>query len=419
MPVRRNTIRFNFVHPPELLEELVSRIPNTTSFIQRHGSLLSLVTAKRDQQLMSVLTQFYDPLYQCFTFQDFQLVPTLEEFSDLLGIPILDQTPFTGWEKTLRLEDIAAALPLTHQEVTDNWVTRSGVKGFLAKFLIGKANSFWNDLDFRAYEDILALLIYGLVLFPNPDNFINVTAIRIFMSQNPVPTLLGDILQQLHARTTRRRGTLWCCIPLLVRWFISHLPKFILKNQEGRGWAHRLMSLTDKDIIWTCRGLDEIAVIDRCGEYPNVPLIGTQGGISYNPCLALRQFGRARRAGPHEMLVPHISFEFQVDSDELRRRFIKAWDKVHKADPQELGPKTSLPMEAYYKWVRIRAQKLGMPYEAVRPVILECPDKDGVPPTVLPPQIPTDYETLKRSWSQLREERDSYREKFNEQELKI
>ena len=116
----------------------------------------------------------------------------------------LDQTPFTGWEKTLRLEDIAAALPLTHQEVTDNWVTRSGVKGFLAKFLIGKASDFWNDLDFRAYEDILALLIYGLVLFPNPDNFINVTSIRIFMSQNPVPTLLGDILQQLHARTTRR-----------------------------------------------------------------------------------------------------------------------------------------------------------------------------------------------------------------------
>ena len=67
-------------------------------------------------------------IYNFFTFQDFQLVPTLEEFSDLLGIPILDQTPFTGWEKTLRLEEIAAALPLTHKEVMDNWVTRSRVK---------------------------------------------------------------------------------------------------------------------------------------------------------------------------------------------------------------------------------------------------------------------------------------------------
>ena len=97
------------------------------------------------------------------------------------------------------------------------------------------------------------------------------------------------------------------------------------------------------------------------------------------------------------MLVPHISFEFQVDSDELRRRFIKAWDIIHKDDPHELGPKTSLPMESYYRWVRIRAQKLGMPYEAVRPIILEFPDRDRVPPTVLHPQIPTDVDTLKRS----------------------
>ena len=114
------------------------------------------------------------------------------------------------------------------------------------------------------------------------------------------------------------------------------------------------------------------------------------------------------------MLIPHISFEFQVDSDELRRRFIRAWDKIHKADPHELGPKTYLPMEPYFRWVRIRAQKLGMPYEAVRPITLEVADKDGVPQTILHPHTPTDVGTLKRSCMQLRDERDSYREKFNE-----
>ena len=120
MPVRRNTIRLNFVQPPTLLKDLVGRIPNTTSFINRHGSLLGLITAKWDQQLISVLTQFYDPLYHCFTFQDFQLVPTLEEFSYLLGIPVLEQTPFTGLEKTPRPEEIAAILPLTKEEVLAN-----------------------------------------------------------------------------------------------------------------------------------------------------------------------------------------------------------------------------------------------------------------------------------------------------------
>ena len=49
------------------------------------------------ESILSTLVQFYDPLYHCFTFQDYHLVPTLEEFFDLLGISILEQTPFTDW----------------------------------------------------------------------------------------------------------------------------------------------------------------------------------------------------------------------------------------------------------------------------------------------------------------------------------
>ena len=153
--------------------------------------------------------------------------------------------------------------------------------------------------------------------------------------------------------------------------------------------------------------MDEVAIIDHCGEYPNVPLIGTHGGITYNPCLALRQFGRSRREGPHELLMPSIIFDFQGDSDEQRRRFIRTWDRVHRSDPHELGPKTSLPMEPYLRWVRIRAQKLGMPYEAVLPIIVEVADEEGVLPTILHPYMPTDIGALKRSWMQLREERDA------------
>ena len=78
------------------------------------------------------------------------------------------------------------------------------------------------------------------------------------------------------------------CAPLLARWFISHLPKSILKNKEGMGWAYRIMSLAHIDIIWTTTGMEDVAIIDRCREYLNVPLLGINGGITYNPCLALR-----------------------------------------------------------------------------------------------------------------------------------
>ena len=88
-----------------------------------------------------------------------------------------------------------------------------------------KAQDCWNSLDLQAFEEILALLIYGMVLFPNPDQLIDVNVVKIFMSRNPVPTLLGDILHSLHACTLKRRGTLLCCIPLLARWFISTYPR--------------------------------------------------------------------------------------------------------------------------------------------------------------------------------------------------
>ena len=67
----------------------------------------------------------------------------------------------------------------------------------------------------------------------------------------------------------------------------------------------------------------EISSIDL--EYPNVPLLGIRGGITYNPCLALRKFGYARRDGPHELLIEGIVFNYEDDVQGYRQRFIRAW----------------------------------------------------------------------------------------------
>ena len=81
---------------------------------------------------MSVLFQFFDPKHHCFTFPDYQLVPTLEEFSQLLDIPILEQLHFTGLEEVPKPEVIASALHLKRADVVSNWETRSGVKVFFS-----------------------------------------------------------------------------------------------------------------------------------------------------------------------------------------------------------------------------------------------------------------------------------------------
>ena len=146
---------------------------------------------------------------------------------------MLDQILFTGLEETPKPEVISEALHLKRADIIANWETISGVKGFLANFLLEKACSFWEDMDFQAFEDVLALLIYGLVIFPNPDQFIDVNAIKVFLSRNLIPTLLGDILHCFHTRTMKKRGTLLCCIPLLSKWFTLHLPRSTLMNEQG------------------------------------------------------------------------------------------------------------------------------------------------------------------------------------------
>ena len=135
----RKTIRINLVAISPQLKDLVSELPDQAQFLKKHGSLLNLVTTGFKEDMMRVLFQFFDPKHHCFTFPDYQLVPTLEEFSRLLGMPILDQTPFSGLEKIPKSEEVAAALHMTKSDIEANWVTRSGVKGLLAKFLMNKA----------------------------------------------------------------------------------------------------------------------------------------------------------------------------------------------------------------------------------------------------------------------------------------
>ncbi|KAI5436146.1 hypothetical protein KIW84_022557 [Lathyrus oleraceus] len=88
------------------------------------------------------------------------------------------------------------------------------------------------------------------------------------------------------------------------------------------------MSLTNDDIVWYDSGLRSLDIIDSCGEFSNMPLISTQGGINYIPALARRQLGKGR---------------------------------------SELGPRNRVALEDYTTWVKKRALELKMSYACERP----------------------------------------------------
>ncbi|CAL5207473.1 unnamed protein product [Lathyrus oleraceus] len=109
---RRNTKKYSFRCPDlKELRKLASFVLDPLDFKQHHGKILSILSFDVVEGLLSVLVQFYDPLYRCFTFPDFQLVPTLKEYSHLFGIPVSSRVPFSGLEEIPRSSIIAEALP--------------------------------------------------------------------------------------------------------------------------------------------------------------------------------------------------------------------------------------------------------------------------------------------------------------------
>ena len=77
------------------LRDLALKIEDPTGFRRRYGALLTILQTNVDEKLVHTLVQFYDRDYRCFTFPDFQLVPTLEAYSSLMGLSIAKGIPFS------------------------------------------------------------------------------------------------------------------------------------------------------------------------------------------------------------------------------------------------------------------------------------------------------------------------------------
>ena len=234
-----------------------------------------------------------------------------------MDLLITDRVPFTGLEGEPKPHEIVALIHLGKSEVEAHMTTNGGIRGLPAQFLLEKARYFSRMKSTVTFEAIFALLAYGLFLFPNVDKFVDINAIRIFMIGNPVPTLLGDAYYSVHLQNSYHGGMIICCTPLLYQWFISHMPQsdaFWDVKKEPR-WAPKIMALTHSDIDLYHRAYQDVEIIDSCGSFPHVPLLGTKGGINYNYVFARRQLGYPMRDKPNSI---HLSSFFLKEGEDHR-----------------------------------------------------------------------------------------------------
>ncbi|XP_050878259.1 uncharacterized protein LOC127082076, partial [Lathyrus oleraceus] len=260
-----------------------------------------------------------------------------KEVERIIGRNLKDHYPFPKLDEDIPPKRIVSALGLKVSEVVDNWDVKGPFSGFSRKFLEDQAKKMEKEGDWESFYAVLAVLIYGIVLFPNIDHFVDHLAVRIFLSGNPVPFLLADLYYTLHDRHERKGGIVLCCAQLLHAWFRSHMPEegpFVSKELKP---FQKLASLTSSHVKWYIRDWETENVIVSIGDFPNVPLIGTKGCINYNPMLSLRQHGYPMNGPPKaEALEPFILHGIEADHP-MVKKIKRSWQAVIRKG-KELEP---------------------------------------------------------------------------------
>jgi len=163
-------------------------------------------------EAIASLTQYYDQLLRCLTFEDFHLVPTVEEFEEILGCPLGGRKPYLFFGFNPSMARIAKVVKISAQELDRAKQNKNGVVGVPRKCLEEKAKALANQGEWASFIDILALLIFGVALFPNVEGLVDLAAIDTFFAfhhskESPIVAILAD-MYDTPDRRCEKSGTI-------------------------------------------------------------------------------------------------------------------------------------------------------------------------------------------------------------------
>lgn len=349
------------------------------NFEYNYGKIIHLINVPVQVEAVTCLAQFFNAPLRCFTFRDFQLAPTIEELSLILKSSKKTEGVYTDIGRMPKIEDLASMLAVP--TLPSLYKRDSEIKGFSRSSLEFLAQNMVEERKWGNLADTLALLVFGLVLFPNLENYIDNAAISVYwaarqLDKDYVPALLADIYYTLERKHAKKRGLMLCCIPLLYQWFTAQIfPRtIIIPSMDRVEWTYKIASLSEQTIFWHAFKVARDEVITSCGNFPNVPLIGSRGCINYNPLLALHQIGYPMFFKPDEASLGGFVIHNVIQEADFLHLIAKAWEQVHVRG-SDLRARIGQGAESYKDWVRERAETVGLPFivEASMPTTLPIP----------------------------------------------
>ncbi|KAG8496313.1 hypothetical protein CXB51_007454 [Gossypium anomalum] len=246
-------------------------------FTERYGDIAHLITIRVDEQLIQAMVRFWDPAYQCFTFNQEDMTPTIEEYAALLRI---DNVQFGKIY-------VKEPKPLTFRK--------------------NLRESVLSHPDILKRVNLFALAIYGLVIFPRVLGHIEAKT-----RSQPCPDYLSRDIQVLEYLSKGWKGTIYRMCTAAQRldfesfWKVERTPFHMFsktfapleaylkkewpKEITEQYWVSVFQNLRAEDITWRAPWIRPSVLLYKCGSQDWVPLLGLWGGVGYAPLLVQRQF---------------------------------------------------------------------------------------------------------------------------------
>ncbi|KAG8474778.1 hypothetical protein CXB51_031701 [Gossypium anomalum] len=263
-------------------------------FYQNYRDLPYLLDIKVDEHLFRAMVQFWNPAYSCFTFGEVDLVPILEEYTTLLRCP-------------------------KSQGMSEQWaVARIQQKGD-GKCIpwVSLRDLILAHLDVKRRVDVLALSIYGLVIFPKAIGHIDEAVVDLFdrlgKQNTPVPAILAETFRSLNA--CRRVGEDYS--PLKEA---AATPRRDDITEER--WIEILQNLREENVMWKAPWMTPSKILYCCESFDWVPLPGIWGVVGYAPLLVLRQY-KAEQFIPATQGLAQSDFSYKGDHYKKKGWFSK------------------------------------------------------------------------------------------------
>jgi len=91
-----------------------------------------------------------------------------------------------------------------------------------------KVKALADQGEWTSFIDVLALLVFGVFLFPNVDGLVDLAVINAFLAyhhskESPILAILADSYDTFDRRYEKSGARIVYCKPTLYVWLVSHI----------------------------------------------------------------------------------------------------------------------------------------------------------------------------------------------------